>query len=47
MSAFIDIGGLAAGMIEVILIGLWMCDELTFNQSFLFVAWDYSDLRPL
>jgi putative ABC transport system permease protein len=33
MSAFINIAGLAAGMTVAILIGLWMYDELTFNQS--------------
>ncbi len=32
ISAFINIGGLAVGMGVAILIGLWIWDELTFNQ---------------
>jgi len=32
--SLINIGGLAAGMVVAILIGLWIADELTFNRSF-------------
>ncbi|HEU5292272.1 MAG TPA: permease prefix domain 2-containing transporter, partial [Cyclobacteriaceae bacterium] len=32
--SFINIGGLATGMAVVILIGLWVRDELTFNTDF-------------
>ncbi|HTE25843.1 hypothetical protein [Flavitalea sp.] len=32
--SFINIGGLAAGMAIAILIGLWMYDELSFNQHY-------------
>ena len=31
-SSFINIGGLAVGMAVVILIGLWIWDELSFNK---------------
>lgn len=32
--SLINIGGLAAGMVVAILIGLWIVDELNFNKSF-------------
>ncbi len=32
--SLINIGGLAAGMVVAILIGLWIVDELSFNKSF-------------
>src|SRR5687768_11912385 len=32
--AFINIGGLAAGMAVALLIGLWIWDELSFNSYF-------------
>jgi len=34
MHSFINIAGLALGMAVVMLIGLWMYDELSFNKSF-------------
>lgn len=34
VSSFINIGGLAVGMAVVILIGLWIHDELAFNKYF-------------
>src|SRR5450432_538902 len=33
-SSFINIGGLAVGMAVVMLIGLWIWDELSFNKGF-------------
>lgn len=32
--SFINIGGLAVGMAVAMLIGLWVWDELSFDQSF-------------
>ena len=34
-SSFINIGGLAVGMAVVMLISLWIYDELSFNRSHL------------
>ncbi len=33
-TAFINIAGLSIGMAVVMLISLWMYDELTFNKNF-------------
>jgi putative ABC transport system permease protein len=33
-SSFINIGGLAVGMVVAILIGLWIYDELSYNKYF-------------
>src|SRR6266542_6875667 len=32
VSSFINIGGLTIGMAVALLIGLWICDELSFNR---------------
>jgi len=34
ISSFINIGGLAVGMTVAVLIGLWIFDEISFNQKF-------------